>query len=66
MDEWKFIYFWKSLILGFYRVNYDSETWENIATTLRNNASQIHVLNRAQVRVNLILHKMIRLKVHPI
>ncbi|KAJ6634675.1 Phosphatidylinositol 3-kinase catalytic subunit type 3 [Pseudolycoriella hygida] len=34
---------------GFYRVNYDTETWHNIVATLKNNISHIHVLNRAQI-----------------
>ncbi|KAG4080264.1 hypothetical protein HA402_010756 [Bradysia odoriphaga] len=34
---------------GFYRVNYDAVTWENIASTLRDNISHIHVINRAQI-----------------
>lgn len=34
---------------GFYRVNYDAVTWENIAHTLRDNVTNIHVINRAQI-----------------
>lgn len=47
------------LILGFYRVNYDPQTWENIANTLRVNLSHIHVLNRAQVRSKQFLKRLI-------
>lgn len=36
--------------VGFYRVNYDDKTWENIGKALKTaNHSGIHVLNRAQV-----------------
>ncbi len=45
----KFLNVKNNLFIGFYRVNYDAVTWENIAATLMNNASHIHVLNRAQV-----------------
>lgn len=39
-----------SLVLGFYRVNYDTATWENISKALKTNTySDIHVLNRAQI-----------------
>ncbi|KAJ6645268.1 Membrane alanyl aminopeptidase, partial [Pseudolycoriella hygida] len=35
---------------GYYRVNYDTATWENISKALKTNSySDIHVLNRAQV-----------------
>lgn len=38
------------LISGFYRVNYDDGTWQNIGKALKSpNHSNIHVLNRAQV-----------------
>lgn len=37
---------------GYYRVNYDNETWKNIAVALQqNDHSGIHVLNRAQVNI---------------
>ncbi|XP_063377441.1 membrane alanyl aminopeptidase-like [Cydia fagiglandana] len=34
---------------GYYRVNYDVETWKLIAKTLRNEHNAIHQLNRAQI-----------------
>ena len=34
-----------------YRVNYDTNTWELIAEALQKNHSDIHYLNRAQVRL---------------
>lgn len=38
------------LVLGYYRVNYDAQTWENISKALKTNSySDIHVLNRAQI-----------------
>lgn len=37
-------------ILGYYRVNYDTATWENISKALKtDNYSDIHVINRAQI-----------------
>lgn len=36
-------------VLGYYRVNYDDKTWENIAKVLNKSHLSIHVLNRAQV-----------------
>lgn len=39
-----------SLLTGYYRVNYDNDTWTHIGHALKNDThSQIHVLNRAQV-----------------
>lgn len=34
---------------GYYRVNYDNETWSAIADRLQTSPSSINVLNRAQV-----------------
>ncbi|KAG4070580.1 hypothetical protein HA402_011967 [Bradysia odoriphaga] len=34
---------------GYYRVNYDTATWENIRQALKTNNTDIHVLNRAQI-----------------
>lgn len=34
---------------GFYRVNYDEGSWQRIAKALRQNDTEIHVTNRAQV-----------------
>ncbi|KAJ9573938.1 hypothetical protein L9F63_008680, partial [Diploptera punctata] len=34
---------------GYYRVNYDEESWKLIINGLRNNPDNIHVLNRAQL-----------------
>ncbi|KAM6980556.1 aminopeptidase N-like [Aplochiton taeniatus] len=34
---------------GFYRVNYDSENWENLLTQLATNLEAIPVINRAQI-----------------
>lgn len=35
---------------GYYRVNYDTMTWQNISKALKTNGhSDIHVLNRAQI-----------------
>lgn len=42
-------YYYQHSFLGYYRVNYDQQTWENIANTLKEDLSHIHVLNRAQV-----------------
>lgn len=38
------------MLAGYYRVNYDTATWENIGKALKTNGfSDIHVLNRAQI-----------------
>lgn len=34
---------------AYYRVNYNKELWDRIATALINNHTEIHVLNRAQI-----------------
>lgn len=36
-------------VIGFYRVNYDDETWSAIARILQQSPSSVHVFNRAQV-----------------
>ena len=36
-------------ILGYYRVNYDTESWKLIIQALHVNPQNIHVLNRAQL-----------------
>lgn len=34
---------------GYYRVNYDTATWENIREALKANNTEIHPLNRVQI-----------------
>jgi len=34
---------------GFYRVNYDEQNWQLIINQLKSNASEIHIINRAQL-----------------
>jgi aminopeptidase N len=34
---------------GFYRVNYDNKNWQLIIDQLKSNASEIHIVNRAQL-----------------
>lgn len=41
------------ILSGIYRVNYNTHNWELLATTLKENPSSIHHLNRAQVIKNL-------------
>jgi len=36
-------------VSGFYRVNYDSENWERLLSTLQTNPKQIPLINRAQI-----------------
>lgn len=43
------------ILSGIYRVNYNTHNWELLATTLKENPSSIHHLNRAQVIKNLDL-----------
>lgn len=48
------VYHWcvtiiKFPLIGYYRVNYDEETWSAIAKILHNSHSNVHVVNRAQV-----------------
>lgn len=37
------------LLSGYYRVNYDKETWNNIISQLNTNFKNIHEINRAAI-----------------
>lgn len=47
--------------LGYYRVNYDNDTWTAIANVLNTSHTKIHALNRAQVV--LYAHKSFNLNI---
>lgn len=48
---------------GYYRVNYDSNGWTAIANVLHKSPTDVHVLNRAQVRPTIQMNSTARLRV---